>query len=348
MDEINLLLGNLPNDAALTRFSRAIPDTSEHLLRTIWAPERTINSIKYKSRSTTTSVNVAKFRSYDARTPVGRRAGTALVKEGELPPVGLQLPIGELETILKSLSAGADNSDLIEAIYDDVTNLIQSIRNRMELARGDLMVDGIFSLSLDMDGLDLEADFGLASSHQPTAATLWSDPTATILDDEQAWIQQIDTDLGDAPDKFVTSLKVRNFMLRNEQYRNVYFQRDATNTPTLTPAQMQAVRDQWNLPPITLYQGKVLVDDVVTPVLPDNRVFLYAEDTTADTQYGITAEGLVLASGQNPGIERRDAPGVVVTRKVNDDPVSVWTRATANAMPILHKPENLVSAQVSA
>ncbi|WP_404195401.1 hypothetical protein [Streptomyces tauricus] len=38
-----------------------------------------------------------------------------------------------------------------------------------------------------------------------------------------------------------------------------------------------------------------------------------AELRVAETQYGVTAESLVLSSGSNPAIPREDAPGIVIT-----------------------------------
>lgn len=332
--------------ADLTAFARTIPDPALYTLNQ-YAPERQIQGIRYRVTHQTRGVDVAKFRVYDAETPVGRRAATRDVLDGILPPLGVKTMIGELETILEQMSRGADVFQLEQAMYDDTTNNVLAIRARQELARGDLLTDGKFTLNQE-NGLILEADFGLATSHKPTASTLWTDPDALTIEDEQAWQDQVTDDLGDTIDQVITSQRVYRLLLSNNQYRQVFYANSgATSLPNLTPSQMQTVRAQYNLPPIHVYDAKVRVDGTVQRVIPDNMWLAFAKTGLAETQYGTTAESLALSSGSNPQISRQDAPGIVVTRRVNDDPVSVWVRANAVAMPVLFRPENLIAATVA-
>ena len=68
------------------------------------------------------------------------------------------------------------------AIIDDIENHVRAIRARLELAAGDLLTDGKFSL-VDENGLTLEADFQVPTAFLPTAATLWTDTAnSTPLD----------------------------------------------------------------------------------------------------------------------------------------------------------------------
>ncbi|MFI8836330.1 hypothetical protein ACIGPN_35920 [Streptomyces afghaniensis] len=66
----------------------------------------------------------------------------------------------------------------------------------------------------------------------------------------------------------------------------------------------------------------------------------------AETQYGVTAESLVLSSGSNPAILREDARGIVITSGHQDYPVQVWTNGTAVAMPVLYVPDIHITAKV--
>jgi hypothetical protein len=111
---------------------------------------------------------------------------------------------------------------------------------------------------------------------------------------------------------------------------------------------MQQVRDQYGLPPITTYEAYVSVDGTQQRVLPDNKWITFVSEGLAETQYGSTAEATLMSSGGNPQIAANEAPGIVVTRKFNDDPPQIWVRANAVAMPVLFHKENLISATVSA
>jgi hypothetical protein len=82
--------------------------------------------------------------------------------------------------------------------------------------------------------------------------------------------------------------------------------------------------------------------------IPDNKWLMLPPNpqTWGETQYGVTAESLVLSSGSNPAIEREEAPGIVVTHGYTDDPVQVWTKGAAVAMPVLYVPDIHIAASV--
>ena len=102
------------------------------------------------------------------------------------------------------------------------------------------------------------------------------------------------------------------------------------------------------LPPVTIYKGQVNVDGVATKVLPDDRWVMLPpnRERWGQTQYGVTAEALVLSRGTNPEIVKEDAPGIILTRGAQDDPVQIWTKGAAVAMPVLHTPDCHIVATV--
>jgi hypothetical protein len=339
---------NLPTNLDLTAFARQIPDPAEFTLKGIF-PERTINGIRYRlPASGARTISVAKFRAYDAQTPIGQRSASRTYKEGMLPPLGQKTNVGELETILLAMARGADAADLVDAMYDEDMNNVLAIRARMELARGDLLNDNKFSLALSENGLLLDADFGIASGHAPTASTLWSDAAdSTPLTDELAWHQKIIDDSGQVPTGRLASQTVINLLQHSVEYlQNFYRGMNLSTVPgVLTPAQVQSVRDQWGLPPIQPYDTMVDVDGTTTRVFPDTKFVLYVPGL-GETQFGTTAESIVLSTQGNPRLDRTDAPGIVVTRAVNDDPVAVWVRANAIGMPLLFDNTRILTATV--
>lgn len=342
------LLQNV-DPADLIAYSRQVPTPDDYLLTREIVPERQIQNVKYRVRSRTKRVNAAKFRAYDTETPRGRREVEHSVLEGFLPPLGVKLSVGELETILLSLDRGGDDQELVDALYDDIETEVLGIKARLELAAGDLLADGKFTL-VDENRLTLEADYQVDAGFRPTAAKFWSDPTATILDDEQAWIQKLIDDGTGRPGDAMASRAVIAHLARNNQYKQAFFGSNAEQRPTLTPGQVQSVRDTYGLATIREYDAKVRVDGVQTRTTPENRFFLLPanKEEFAETQYGITAEALALSRAGNPRIEREDQPGIVVTAKEYDDPVDVTTKATAVAMPVLYDNEGYISAQVLA
>ncbi|MFF4482897.1 hypothetical protein ACFY1A_38645 [Streptomyces sp. NPDC001520] len=121
-----------------------------------------------------------------------------------------------------------------------------------------------------------------------------------------------------------------------------------STTPTLTPQQINVVRGNYSLPPITFCKAQVRVDGKPRKVLPEDLWCLIPPDRGrwAQTQVGVTAEALVLSRGTNPEIIREDAPGIIITRGVQDDPVQIYTKGAAVGMPVMHTPDAHIVAKV--
>lgn len=349
---LNLLANITPAD--IIAYARQVPQPGNFLLTAASGgivPARNRQSVKYRIKRTTTFASgAAKFRAYDTETPLGRREVQHSFTEGMLPPLGQKLVVGELETILLALEHGSDDQALLDEIYDDAEHLVQAIWARLELAAGDLLVDGVFTLE-DENGLTLEADFAVPAANLPTAAVFWNADAADPLRDEQAWIAQL-VDSGEArPERALTSAAVARLFGGSQTYKNDFYGDDANANiarPTLTPGQVQTVRDRWNLPSITEYDTQVRVDGVNTRPIPEEQFLLLPPSSVelAETQMGITAEALALTRAGNPRIEREDQPGIIVTAKEEDDPVRVWTKSAAVGMPVMHAPDSYISAKV--
>lgn len=349
-DMLEVLLRDI-NPTVINAFVREIQTPADYLLTQSVIPERTVDSVKYQIRGGNRRVAAASYRAWDAQTKVASREITRWVTEGKLLPLGQKYIVGELETILQNVSRGMDGQDLVDTLYDDVAAHVLSIKHRMELAAGDLLVDGKFTL-VGENGLTIEANHNVPSANMPTAGTVWSDPTADILGNELAWIEVLRASGAPAPTRAVTSYKTWAYMLTNNSYRAAYYgsvSPSATPTAVLARNEVNVVRDRYGLPPITTYDVKIPKDDGtdVRP-LPENMFFLLPPDARqmAETQYGLTAEGIVLSSGGNPSIEREDAPGIIVTSGYQDDPVQVWTKGNAAALPVMYTPDIHIAATV--
>jgi hypothetical protein len=335
----------------INAFARAVQTPADYALTLSVMPEKTINSVKFRIKSTSRRVNAAKYRAWDAATAVATRQATKIVTEGMLPPLGQKYLVGELEQILLDTARGADSSELVELVYQDVAAHVQSIKSRLELAVGDLLTDGKFTLSGE-NGLTVEYDAGVPSANMPTASVAWTDPTADALKDEMNWIEVLRASGAPMPARVITSYKARSLLAANNAYRAAFYNSvspSATPTAVLAPDQINTVRARYNLPPIEVYDVQIPKDDgTMARPIPDNKWIMVPPNVQqwGETQYGVTAESLVLSSGGNPAIEREEAPGIVVTHGYTDDPVTVWTKGAAVAMPVLYVPDIHISASV--
>jgi hypothetical protein len=167
-------------------------------------------------------VNAAIFRAYDAQAAVARRQAEKIITESMLPPLGHKLIVDELEQTLLDTARGADSSQCVEFLYDDIERHVESIHNGMELAVGDLLVDGRFSLNGE-NGLTLEADFGVPAANMPTAANPWSGPDSDPIVDELRWIEYLRSIGAPLPARVLTSYKARATLAANDAYRTAYY-----------------------------------------------------------------------------------------------------------------------------
>ncbi|WP_086732648.1 major capsid protein [Streptomyces glaucescens] len=331
-------------------FARAVQTPADYALTQSIMPERQINGVKYRTRRTSRRVNAAKYRAYDAQTPVASREVKRIETEGMLPPLGQKYLVGELETILLAVRRGQDASELVQSLYEDTAAHTLSIRSRLELAVGDLLTDGKFTLAGE-NGLTIEYDAGVPSANMPTAATPWTNPAADALADEMAWIEVLRASGAPMPERVLTSYKARALLASNDAYRRAFYGQPAAQTPTgvLAPNEVDAVRARYNLPPIEVYDVQIPKDDgTMARPIPEDRWIMVPPNRQqwGETQYGITAESIALTTGDNPAIELEEAPGIIVTHGWQDDPVQVWTKGSAVAMPVMYVPDIHITAKV--
>lgn len=336
--------------AVLTGFVREVPYPYQLILNQ-FLPDRNIGDIEAAFDQVTRTNRAAQFRAWDTETPIGQRDSFQRSKV-KLPPLGQKTPIGEYERLtLERIRTGGDNrGGYVQAIYDDAELNTRAVYNRMELARGDVLADGKFTLTGE-NGLTIEADFGLPVGHSVTAGTLWSDAAnAAPLQELKAWTEFYLDANGERPGTILTSTQVVNNLLLAGEIRDLFYRGDAvTGGPNLlTMAQLNTVLSAYGMPEIVTYDTKIEVEGVNTRVLPQDKVIMLPADRASlgFTAWGITAEALELAGGQNPALAFQDLPGLVGVVLREGDPVRVWTKVGAVGMPMLSNPRKLFVADV--
>lgn len=314
-------------------------------------------------------VDIAEFRAFDVQPRMLGRPGIVR-KRGELPPLGIQVPLLEEESLrLRTLQSGNQNP-IIDAIYDDVERVTRSMQGRVEAARADVLLDGIVTIA--ENGVAITVDFGMAASHKPVLAggaqwTVANAATAKPIDNLLAWMEIYSTDTGTIPRGMMLSRTLFAALAVNTQML-AYAQAGAASAPTrLDLVTINNIFASFGIPPITnlgandlgrqvpgagtptnpFYDVKVRVNGVQTALLPtDKVVFVPPTDTPVGaTFYGATAESIRLVE-QNL-IKREAAPGITVLALQNENPVQTFTVGSAIALPVIINPEYLFTADVA-
>lgn len=339
----------LPDD--LTTFVRGVPQPANFLLNQI-LPDVQITSNRVDIGQITATNRTARFRAFDANLHVAQR-DNGQVQSVQLPPLSDTLAIGELERLKLEFArtGGTNQNALVDAIYNDGETLTRYIQNRMELARGDLLTDGKFTMLGASGEPMLESDYGVPGGNfVAPAGALWSNTaSADPITDETAWVNYYTTLNGFAPGGKWVSRQTLNQLLANANLR--------TAAGTILGASLMLTRSsldqtfaERNLVPIVgVYDSLVDVDGTSTRILPANKVIYVppAGQPFGRTVWGISATALELVNSSRTDMAFSDAPGIVgVVEKVGP-PYREFTFVDAVGMPVLDNPRALMVATVA-
>lgn len=335
----------------LTVFARELPDELGNSLNSV-LPDREIQSIQTESMKITRRSFTAKYRTWNAEVPIGKRAVSVERQQVGLLPLGQMLIVTEWESILQFMAQGGTlpTDRVVQTIFNDVAENVNAVRNRVELARGDFLDDGKFTLT-DENGLKgIEYDAGLPATHRYTVGTLWTDPAATPLSDEVTANQLITDDTNGKTVAWARAPKaIRALLARNLEYRRAMYPgvADAALPGTLSLDQVNQVRVLNELAPLLPYDHKLTVDGVDTRVLPADRFIIGTADV-GETQWGLTAEALSLATSNSIDFFAKNGPGITALAWKKPNPYTGFTQVASTPMPVAGDINGLVSLKVIA
>lgn len=355
---MNILYDLVPPNE-LTDYVRAF---NNEVLRNQFAlaqllPNRDVADLEYRIRTgTLTDVDVAEYRAWDTQPVMTGRPGITR-KRGELPPVSRQIPLLEEQSLrLRMLESGSDDP-IVNAIYDDAERMLRSVEARIELARGDVLVDGIVTIA--ENELSLTIDFGMPASHKVNASVAWTvanKATAKPITDLLGWLDTYVDDTGGLPRGLVMSRTRLAGLLVNAEVL-AYAASGGTTPQRINLSTLGEIFTDQGIPPLLnlgtdiagqpFYDTKVRVNGVQTSVIPTNVVLFAPQqnEPVGNTFWGITAEATRLI--EKKLIVAQRAPGIVALALQNDNPVQTFTLATAIALPTIANPELLFTATVA-
>jgi hypothetical protein len=346
-----MLIYDLADPQELIGFTRGIQQELEEntFVLSQFLPNDNIDDIEYRFvTGQLRDQDVARVRSWDVESPIGNRQGISR-KMGELPPISKKMRVGEEERLrLRALErGGGDVTAIVNAIYNDAANLARSVTGRVELFRGEALETG--QIDIDEGGVAQTIDFERDSSMEPTAlagTARWLDyDDSSPITDLTTWLEAYSDLNGTLPGLILTSRKVVNHLLRNDEIRT--YLGSLAGTPALvTNDQLRSVFAAFDIPPIVTYDVSVRIDGTQTRVISDDKVLFLppATEPLGRTFWGTTAEAIELAEAQQ--IATDQAPGLVSVVEKTFDPVSTWTKVAGIALPVLANPNLVLVADV--
>lgn len=323
---------------ALSTFVRTVPIPAGNLLEQLFGSiTRDSNRIDWAEMVQTN--RTAAYRSFDGLIHVSSRdAGSG--KFVELIPFSDSLNKGEYERIAEQIAylGGTNRAVQTRAAYNDADRLMGTMHNRVELAWGDVLNDGI--LTINEGGFSGEADYGIPSNQKVTVAgatwTAANSATATPLTDLDDQ-QEVRLANGYARAGQMLMPRARMSILRrNKQIIDAVYGATAGRT-AVSLSELNGLLAAEDLPTIVTYDTQLNVEGVNTRVLPVDKVVMLPENASdAGTMvYGLTATALEIVNSGLAEMTFGDAAGIVgVVEKVGP-PYREFTFVDAVGMPIL-------------
>jgi len=334
--------------ADLTTFVREVP-TPRDLTFLNAFPARYLTSNTVDFGEIVKTNRTARFRSFDGRIHVSQRDGGS-DKRVKLLPLGSSKGMGEYERLqLEFARTGGTNVDaLAQAVYNDGQSLTEEVQNRLELAWGDVLTDGI--LTINEEGFQGEADFGVPANQKVAPSTLWTTTaTATALSDYIAWCDVYAAANGGVPGAARTSQRIVRLMQQNAQIVGAVHGSTSGKT-RVNIDELNGLLASEGVPTVTVVKNKTFdVDGTATPVLADDRILFTPEDLgdLGYTAWGVSATALELVDSNKADLAFEDAPGIVGVIEKDGPPYRQQTFVDAVAMPILEQPKLLMIADVA-
>lgn len=333
----------------LTFFAREVPTPSGlNLIEqfpTVTKPTHTVRWGEITRRNRT-----AKYRTFDGRINVSDR-DTATTAEVDLMPLSDSRNKGEYERLKMEFAriGGTNESALVDALYSDVTDLVENVWRRLELAWGDVLSDGVLTVSEIGEGFEL--DFGVPDDNKVDAATLWTAAGAKPLTDLQAWNDAYIAQNGVAAGAVRMSQSLIRVLTRNAEVIAAV-EGTQTGRTSVTINDLNSYLASDGLPTIVApYDTQVDVDGVLTRTIAENKVLLTPESLSdlGQTTFGLTATALELVANRElDEFGSEEAPGIAAVVDKIGPPYREFTFVDAAALPILSDARRLFIATVAA
>lgn len=339
--------GPLPLEDTIT-FVQSVPLPSNNRLTEMF-PSRTYDTDEIDFATITRTNRAAKFRNFDGAFWVAPR-DTGSEKRVRMLPLGGQLGVGEYERRQQEMAryGGTIQNILVDAIYNDLENLTRYAQNRVELAWGDVLTDGV--LTINENGVQQQVDYGIPGNQLVTPGTLWSNTSAsTPLTNLIAWYDVYVATNGAGPGQFLCSLATARQLMQNTQLINA-IKGANTGVTLVTLDEISALFASYGLPPISMgsvYNSSFDVDGVTTLPIPANKFLFLPSDlsTLGFTAWGTPTTVMELNASN---VQVNAAAGLIgILVREEAPPFRKTTYVDGVVLPVLADPRKILVATVA-
>ncbi len=201
------------------------------------------------------------------------------------------------------------------------------------------------TLTVAQEDVQFVVDYGIATSHKPTAATLWSDTAnADPIANIRAWKKLITQDSGEQPTDLFVSSTVMGYLVDNAKVRELMRQQYGRQM-----AEEGRIVKLGGLNVVEYDNGYVPDGGSYTQFVPDTHVFIIGKGDRRSPEAGgkITNMLADIQQGSPEDVEAGGKPGLFSKSWTEKDPAGVQALVASSFLPVLKKPEAVVYAEVA-
>lgn len=289
----------------------------------------------------------ASVHAHDTEAQVGSREGFETMKMG-LALIKRKIQMNEqLIIALNRAREDAEVQQIINRIYNDVDNMVNAVRTRVEAMRFEAISTG--RLVFNENGYTGEIDYRVPDNHRQTltGTDIWSDNGANPLDDIEDFVNTVVNSTGVTPSRILTSRKVFNALKRHDTVRTGIF--GVNSARLVTNGELNSFLAEQGLPAIAtedrVYRTQNNDGTYNTRrYFPENSLVLLPEGQLGNTMYGVTAEEVELRNITNS--QFANYGNIISQIYSTPDPVARWTKAVAKALPSFPTADQIYIANV--
>jgi hypothetical protein len=315
------------------------------LMGDVLFPEKKIEGLEVKMIKGANNLPVAaSIHGFDTETEIASREGAKSSIE-ELALIKRKIKISERELIvLNAPRNSAEEQQAIEQIFNDVDNLVDSVRTRIEMMRMEALTTG--KLVVNENGYAATIDYGTPAAHKTTKT--WKTGTPDILSDIYTMTDKIVADTGFTPTRALTSRTVLNAILADTKIRQAMF--GANSSKLATVAELNQLLVAQGLPTIATYDAQYRTQNAKgayasARYLGENMFVIMPDGKLGDTIYGLTAEEVELRGRGD--VEIDSFGNIIVEQYATTDPVAKWIKAVTTALPSFPYADQVFMATIS-
>lgn len=293
------------------------------------------------------TVPSAQFRAFDTEAPFGSEThGFSYM--GKLPAASQKLMVGELQQL--TLGGGNRSAAIREALLEKARYNGIALGTRSVIARGQALETGKVELSGE-NGLTFSVDFLRPASHTVTAAKVWTDITADVIGDLQAWNAVYRLSNGGDAGTIVLSSKVLAGLAKNTSIISAAYP-GVTGVGRIAPAAVRQVLADYGFANVIVNDDQAMqVDGSTQRVVSENVVLLLpgqanslAGGSLGQTLWGVPAE----AQQTEYGIGASDQAGIFGGAFRRTDPEGIFVLSSSIFLPVLTNAKATFAATVAA